>query len=733
MKNLYTILIFLFILLLIAIIIEYRRNKLQKMLNNQPTIEEHFITNNKINFSITGVKLLSAEDSSNKIKKKVLHIEGNKLDDIKAVYFGNFNGIIAERSDTELYILPPEYRVFESQFYNYDELEIKFLISNMEILDNPILISKTKENSKTFKLEFDDNNQSLKQGEYNAKLFLELKLRNNSEFNDELIGKIMDNNNKRKLEFNLGKLSNSEITKVEKYISIYVNDSKKISLTLSLENINSCAPSDLGTPACSDIYNPILAEIDCDISNTPVCSNDFIDEEVIIKDVELKYTFDDVNSLFPTGMFYKVDSIEELVNNSEAWNIYLDSGVDKDRKFQNTEIRAFYDSIKKLLGKGELLDTEIQNNSTPVEEEKNFNPTDLNLNIDFENSSKMILTWNKPSKSINKNIEYIFSLVPQNKKLKFKIINQPIKFDVEEYHFFNDDMIPLENYDLNLKVYSKLNNTVLGEIDLKDYKYLPKDIELYHSHLIDDNGNFQYEKIQSNPELVQTYLELTTFNKMKTQDDLMATKENIDTNATCIENNIKNVQKKSTMDSLENEFNDLMYKEQVNEDKIFNKKQKEQQEDLNRISTKIAKLESLQGKLSQSQDVKIKNLKSYNDGTNLSLINLDESTRMVKLNQGCLSNSNNNIAYIPCNALDKGQYFNINKINNVDEYNNLLLMNNNVEIDESENVEYPFYVLQPKNSTKCVSIENQQLSIKPCSNDNTIRYTGNFVEKKCSA
>lgn len=733
MKNLYTILVFLFILLIIATIIEYRKCKLQKMLNNQPTFEEHFITNNEINFSITAVRILPADDTNNKIKKKVLYIQGNKLDDIKGVYFGNFNGIIAERSDTELYVLPPEYRIFESQSFNYEDLEIKFLISNMEILSNPVLISKTNEKPNKYKLEFTDNNSVLKSGEYNAKIMLKLKLRGSSEFIDELKGHIMDNNNKRKLDFNLGKLSNSEYLEFEKYISVFVNQSKKISLILSLENVDSCVPSDLGTPACSDINNPILTEFDCAVSNTPVCSDSFIDEEVVIKDINLKYTFDDVNSLFPTGMFYKADSIEELMNNSEAWNIYLDSGIDSERKFKNTEVQSFYDSIKRLLGKGEMLGSNQESIEEEEEVEETFNPTNLNINIDYDNTSKMILSWNKPSKSINENIEYVFSLIPQNKELKFKIQNQPIKYDVEEYHFFNDSMIPLEIYDLNLKVYSKLTNNVLGEIDKKDYKFLPNDIGLYHSHLIDENGNFQYEKIQSNPELVQTYLELSTFNKMKTQDDLMATKENIEANATCIENNIKNVQKKSTMDSLESEFNDLMYKEQVNEDNIFNKKQTEQQDDLNRISTKIAKLESLQGKLSQSQDLKIKNLKSVNDGTNLSLINLDENTRLVKLNQGCLSKSANDINYIPCNALNKEQYFNINKINNVDEYNNLLLMNNNVEIDETENVEYPFYILQPKNSTKCVSIENQQLSIKPCSNDNSIRYTGNFVQKKCSA
>ena len=45
---------------------------------------------------------------------------------------------------------------------------------------------------------------------------------------------------------------------------------------------------------------------------------------------------------------------------------------------------------------------------------------------------------------------------------------------------------------------------------------------------------------------------------------------------------------------------------------------------------------------------------------------------------------------------------------------------------------YPFYILQPEHSQKCVNVENKELSIKQCTDDNTIRFTGNFVNKNCS-
>ena len=116
---------------------------------------------------------------------------------------------------------------------------------------------------------------------------------------------------------------------------------------------------------------------------------------------------------------------------------------------------------------------------------------------------------------------------------------------------------------------------------------------------------------------------------------------------------------------------------------------------MDQLILKYQELEELQGKLNQNQDLKIKNLKSLNDETNLSLINLKNNKKMVEVNEGCLSRElNGDYNYRQCNVFDKKQYFNLNKINNNDEYDNLLLMNGNPKLEE-ESVEYPFYILQP--------------------------------------
>ena len=169
------------------------------------------------------------------------------------------------------------------------------------------------------------------------------------------------------------------------------------------------------------------------------------------------------------------------------------------------------------------------------------------------------------------------------------------------------------------------------------------------------------------------------------------------------------------MDSYDEKLQELLKKDQEEEAALFRIKQDEQQTDLDRLNNKIAILEDLQGKTNLNQNTRIKNIKSLNDGTDLGLINLQNNKRLVKLNNGCLKfQPNGDYGYIPCNLLDQQQHFNLSSINNLDEYNNLLLMNNNAPLDENQNksVEYPFYIMQPSKSIKCVNMrmENYQLN-----------------------
>lgn len=719
MKNLsfspYSFLLLLLILLVTVIIIETRKNKYLSELNNQKPVIETFQDIEILNFEISKVLVIEPEkldsllekvdleeeseekerlndiiiitrEVKDKINKKVLYVEGKKLNNIKNVFFGNFNGTIInslEKSDKEvLYILPPDFKKYKNAGLDYNNLEIKFLIVDKDIIKDPVLINNKLEGNKQI-LVFSNNNSGT---------------------ND--YGLLKSN-----LSFNLK-------SEVEKDFNLNINGNQYGPYSLC-EGIPNQFDFNLNLDDINNIVIDIEMIDDDDLSGpspSPTSSDNINNFQ--LTEPKLKFLFDDIYTVFPTGLFYNITDVKSYLEKSEAWNIYLDNN--KDRIFDKPEVQVFYQNMKNILNKEE---------EKPEKPKETYNPKNLSLFIDEKDDNLMNLEWEKPDKQINKDFSYILNIENSEEKKNFNIKNKKIIFEDINFKFSNVDMIPLNTYKISLKVYNFTNSKVLGETII-DYKYEPDNLEKYHSHIFKD-GKFNTELTTSNPELVKTYYQLNAYNKMKTQDNLLATNEHIEASSKCMANNLNKINTEANKDKYDSSFEELLRKDQEEQSVLFGKKQNEQRGDMERINNKIAELEAIQGKLNENQDTKIKSIKSMNDGTNISLLNLNENKRMVKLNQGCLSRTENgDYKYIPCNVLDKSQYFLLNKINNVDEYNNLLMMNNNVPTDEKLNS--PFYVLQPEKSVECVSIENQKLSIKPCTNDNTIKYTGNFVNQKCS-
>ena len=160
---------------------------------------------------------------------------------------------------------------------------------------------------------------------------------------------------------------------------------------------------------------------------------------------------------------------------------------------------------------------------------------------------------------------------------------------------------------------------------------------------------------------------------------------------------------------------------------------------MEKINSKLAELEKLKNMKEEDVTTKIKSLKSIDSGTVLRLKDIGDDKKLVLLNNGCLAFSKvkrggkDDYGYIPCNHIDKEQQFRITKINNLDEYNDLLAQNIQPLIpDTHTNIIYPFYILQPIASEKCVTIKNDGLSIEPCSEENFIRFNGYMDNSDCN-
>lgn len=724
----YSFLLLLLILLVIVCIIEIRKKRYLNKLNSQVPIIEKFKDIELLKFEINKALVIDPEkldsllekvdlekdpiekekineniiitrEVKDKINKKILYIEGKKLNSIKNVFFGNFNGTIIEAKQGSvvnnkevLYILPPDFRKYKNAGLDYNNLEIKFLIVDKEIINDPVLINQKRESNKHI-LVFSNNNLGNNDyGVLKSNLSFKLKSDIDVDFNLKINGN------------QYGPYSLSKGIPNQFDFNLNLEDIRDIVINVETEDLGS-----------EDINFP---------SPSPTSSDD--QNNFQLTDSKLTFMFDDIYTVFPSGLFYNITNVKSYLERSEAWNIYLDN--DKDRVFDKPEVQMFYQNMKNILEGAE------KNNKEKIEEPvETYNPKNLSLTIDEKDDDLMNLKWGAPDKQLNNDFSYVLNVEPLeiNEEIPkdFSIKNKKIIFEDTNFVFSNVDMVPLNTYKISLKVYNFTNSKIIGE-SIINYKYEPENLEKYHSHIFKD-GKFNTELTVNNPELVKTYYQLNAFNKMKTQDNLLATSEHIQASSKCMSNNLNKINTNASKDKYDSSFEELLRKDQEEQAVLFSKKQNEQKEDMERLNNKIAELEAIQGKLNKNQNTKIKSIKSMNDGTNLSLLNLENNKKMVKLNQGCLSRTQDgDYKYIPCNVLDKSQYFILDKINNVDEYNNLLMMNNNMPTDEK--MSSPFYVLQPENSVECVSVDNKKLSIKPCTNDNTIKYTGNFVNQKCS-
>ena len=692
----YNFLLFLFIILVAIIYIEYRKKILNNELknNNQKTIE-NFASLPK--FKITELKITEDNKVKDKTgKDRALHIKGEELSDIKEVFFGNLNGTIVKISNQEIYVLPPNFGKYEKDTLKLNSLEIKFLIKKENTLKDPKFF-KLKNNKIVFE---DENIQKVDLSTLKSKLKFKIN-------DDETDFNISIND----VEYNNFELSDKYI-ELEFYAPI---KEKIIELDIKFMNSSEVFLSPIPSPSESN-------DLEITISDTP--------------EPELIYLFDDLSTLLPSGLYYRHTTINDAGDNSQAWNVYLDE--DDNKEFDNDELKAFYEEMKKHINPIEP--------TPPVKPIKTFQPKNMLMGMDEENDTILVIKWDKPSLPLTDRFTYVLNIVPlsrdENDKLfenDFKMVDEKIHFEKNEFKFPMDNMIPMHEYDIVLQVFSYENSKLFEKADTLNgettttYKFTPDDIALYHKHVFKD-GKFDTTLTQSNPELLQTYAELNAYNKMKTQEDLLAAGDHLKASSECMTNSINNLNTNKNMDSYDAKLQELLKKDQEEESSLFRIKQDEQQTDLDRLNNKIAILEDLQGKANLNKDTRIKNIKSMNDGTDLGLINLENNKRLVKLNKGCLTvKQNGDYGYIPCNLLDQQQHFNLSSINNLDEYNNLLLMNNNAPLDENQNksVEYPFYIMQPSRSIKCVNVENGKLSVKPCNQESTSRFRGDFVEKSC--
>ena len=351
-----------------------------------------------------------------------------------------------------------------------------------------------------------------------------------------------------------------------------------------------------------------------------------------VPEVKIIYMFDDINSLYPTGLFYRlsnnsVTTGENLTEfDSNDWSVLGDRLSEEDCSLLSDEIKGFYDSVRES-GK------QNTNSKSVQEEETNYAVTNLVAQIDNNDKTQIKISWDIPDSVKDHNFTFLLDFEPTVNNDKFKILNEKIAFDKNSYIFSNKKLIPRNKYKVKIKTL-KYKPSMKVMDSLIELDFTPDNIESYHSHLFTD-GKFTMI-YKTNPELVKTYYLLTEYNKGRTADNLIDTQEKIKDHAKCMNNYLDETKKSKFSSSFDSTFASRIDNDIEEESRLFNTTQEKQKEQIQKINNKLAELEKLKNIKEEDINLNVKSLKSLETGEVIRLQDIGNEKKLVLLNNGCL-------------------------------------------------------------------------------------------------
>ena len=432
--------------------------------------------------------------------------------------------------------------------------------------------------------------------------------------------------------------------------------------------------------------------------------------------------------LFPTNLYYRRIG-------GDNWSLFhgkknLPTENIDEKEF--SPVRQYVEKIKELV---------------PKEDKKRneYEIKNLDIKIDSKDIKQIEMKWDIPRMVNSENYAFVLNFTPKSDSNKdmFKIENEILAFNTSKYTFSNRRLIPFKEYNVSIKIIEyKPVEKLIGGIET-EYTFKPYgNKKHYHSHKYDElkDGKFSSNETDETSEsLINTYYELMAYNKSKSVDDLLQHKQNYKTLGKNIEKNVYDLTRGNHLDKFDKTFIDNINKYTDMQGTDFKNNQLKQNEKIERVKYKLEQLEDLKNKKNDKEDLIIKSVQSFSSGTILRLKDLGNLNKLVLLNNGCLAFDKNNlgkiksIGYIPCNQLDPEQQFQIKRIGTIEDYNLLLSLSLEENIDEKSKKDFrPFFVLQPIGTNKCVHINNNNLSIKNCMETDDIKFKGNFVGSKCN-
>lgn len=179
---------------------------------------------------------------------------------------------------------------------------------------------------------------------------------------------------------------------------------------------------------------------------------------------------------------------------------------------------------------------------------------------------------------------------------------------------------------------------------------------------------------------------------------------------------------------------------------IYDISQKTQDAQINNMNKDFNRIYSALEKDLGSKDTKINSIISHRDGKNLNLHQTGDY-HMIPVNKGCLFVINNESGEVEydvsnysrtdknklCKTDNPEQHFKLLKVDKLNDYSEIIgAPLSNGPLTDVDNLEYPFYMLKPKNNELCLQSESEGIALQPCNYGKAQRWKGLETKKACS-
>ena len=132
-------------------------------------------------------------------------------------------------------------------------------------------------------------------------------------------------------------------------------------------------------------------------------------------------------------------------------------------------------------------------------------------------------------------------------------------------------------------------------------------------------------------------------------------------------------------------------------------------------------------------EIKINSIKSLQNSQPLTVTSLLNGNYLINVNNKCLeTNALAKTILKPCNADNPNQYFSLDTIFNVNDYENNLNNDGEKYLIDKKTFKYPFNIVKSIASDNCLTNDNSVLTITPCKPNISQQWSGSKDPILCS-